>query len=60
MLGHQMTFRWRADDGPLIALSLLIKNKVSLDQKHSRNASIRIDSPFVVTIRIDWFVFRTL
>ena len=51
MLGHQMTFRWRADDGPLI--SPFINYKVTLDQKRRRNASIRIDSPFVVTIRID-------
>ena len=42
MLDHQMTFRWRADNGPLIALSLLINNKVTLDQKHRRIASIRI------------------
>ena len=37
-------------------LSVLINNKVALDQKRSRNASIRIDSLFEVTIRIDWYV----
>ena len=54
MLGHQMVFRWRADDGPLISLAL--NYTVTLDQKHRRNASICIDSLFVVTIRIDWYV----
>ena len=56
MLRHQMAFRWRADDGPLIALSPLINYKLDLDQKRRRNASIRINSFFVVTIRIDWYV----
>ena len=54
-----MAFRWRADDGPLIALSLPpppINYKLDLDQKRRRNASIRINSLFVVTIRIDWYV----
>ena len=39
MLRHQMAFRWRADDGPLI--SPLINYKLDLDQKRRRNASIR-------------------
>ena len=58
MLRHQMAFRWRADDGPLIALplSLLINYKLDLDQKRRRNASIRINSLFVVTIGFDWYV----
>ena len=55
MLHPQKAFRWRADDGPLIA-SPLINFKVALDQKRCRNASIRHDSLFVVTIRIDWYV----
>ena len=55
MLHPQKAFRWRADDGPLIALSL-INYKVALDQKRWRNASIRNDSLFVVTMRIDWYV----
>ena len=29
---------------------------MALDQKRCRNASIRNNSPFVVTIRIDWYV----
>ena len=54
MLGYQVAFCWRADDGPLKALS-----------PYQLYASIRIDSLFVVTIRIDWYVsvyrsFRTL
>ena len=56
MLRHQMAFRWRADDGPLIALSPLINCKLDLDQKRRRNASIRINSLFVVTLHIDWYV----
>ena len=40
----------------LLFLSLLINYTVTLDQKHRRNASIRINSLFVVTIRIDWYV----
>ena len=55
MLRHQMAFRWRADVGLLIALSL-INCKLDLDQKRRRNASIRINSLFVVTIRIVWYV----
>ena len=55
MLDHQIVFRWRADDGPLIVLSP-INYKVALNQKRRRNASMRIDSLFVVTIRIDWYV----
>ena len=55
MLHPQKVFRWRADHGPLIALSL-INYKVALDQKRCRNASIRNDSLFVVTMRIDWYV----
>ena len=39
-----------------LLLSLLINYKVTLDQKHHRNASIRIDSLFVVTIRINCYV----
>ena len=39
-----------------LKLSLLINYKVTLDQKHRRNASIRNDSLFVVAIRINWYV----
>ena len=39
-----------------LKLSPLISCKVSLDQKRRRNASIRIDSLFVVTIHVDWYV----
>ena len=39
-----------------LKLSPLINYKVVLDQKRRRNASIRINSLFVVTIRIDWYV----
>ena len=39
-----------------LKLSPLINYKVALDQKRCRNASIRIDSLFVVTIRIDWYL----
>ena len=41
---------------PAYSFSLLINYEVTLDQKHRRNASIRIDLLFVVTIRIDWYV----
>ena len=57
-LCHQMAFRWRADDGLLIALSL----SSSTIKWHwikiivYRNASIRINLLFVVTIRINWYV----
>ena len=50
MLGYQMAFRLRADDGPLIALY------PHNYKKRRRNASMRIDSLFVVAIRIDWNV----
>ena len=39
-----------------LKLSPLINYKLDLDQKRRRNASICINSPFVVTIRIDWYV----
>ena len=40
----------------LLFFSFLINYTVTLDQKHRRNASNHIDSLFVVTIRIDWYV----
>ena len=39
-----------------LKFSPLINYKVALDQKRRRNASIRIDSHFIVTIRTDWYV----
>ena len=39
-----------------LKVSPLINYKVALDQKRCRNVSIRNDSLFVVTIRIDWYV----
>ena len=39
-----------------LELSPLINYKLDLDQKRRRNASIRINSLFVATIRIDWYV----
>ena len=39
-----------------LQLSPLINYKLDLDQNRRRNASIRINSLFVVTIRIDWYV----
>ena len=39
-----------------LQLSPLINCKLDLDQKRLRNASIRTNWLFVVTIRIDWYV----
>ena len=39
-----------------LKLSPFINYKVAWDQKRCRNASIRIDSLFIVTIRIDLYV----
>ena len=39
-----------------LKLSPLINYKLDLDQKRRRNDSICINSLFVVTIRIDWYV----
>ena len=39
-----------------LKVSPLINYNVALDQKRCRNASMRNDSLFVVTIRIDWYV----
>ena len=49
--------KWPFAGGPMMArleLSPLINYKLDLDQKRRRNASIRINSLFVATIRIDW------